>query len=177
MALLDSCSIDAMSRTEHVIATLDPAAGPLPADATTTQSTRSAEVKVVLVVREGLPSNLAANAAAVLGASIGAVRDLPLGPDAVDASGTVYEGIVTTPVPVLVTGAEELRVLFRQAAAQEGTTVLALTEVARQARTYDAYLSDLAQAREADADIVALVVAGRRNQVTKITKRLPLLGA
>ncbi|MFB9965713.1 DUF2000 family protein [Sinosporangium siamense] len=105
----------------------------------------------------------------------GTTRDLPLGPDAVDASGTRYAGIVTT--PVLVTGTEELTALFRKTSAKEETTVLALTEVARQARTYEAYLADLAQAPDADTDIVALILAGRRNQITKLTKRLPLLGA
>jgi hypothetical protein len=167
-----------MSRTDLASTVFERAAEPLPADAAASPpSTRSAEVKVVLVVREGLAPNLAANAAVVLGASIGTARDLPLGPDAVDASGTAYDGIVTTPVPVLVASPDGLATLFRQAAAQDETTVQALTEVARQARTYEAYLSDLARTPAADSDIVALVVAGRRNQVTKITKRLPLLGA
>jgi hypothetical protein len=138
---------------------------------------RSAEIKVVLVVREGLAPNLTVNAAAVLGASVGTARDLPRGADAVDASGTTYAGIVTTPVPVLVTGTDELTLLFRTASAQQDTTVLALTEVARQARTYEAYLADLARAENTDTDIVALIVAGRRNQITKLTKRFPLLGA
>jgi len=167
-----------MSRTDLRTTTVEPAAEPLPADvAGPPQHTRALDVKVVLVVREGLPANLAANAAAVLGASIGTTRELPLGPDAVDASGTVYDGIVTTPVPVLIASPDGLETLFRQASAQDETTVLALTEVARQARTYEAYLSDLARTPAADSDIVALVVAGRRNHVTKLTKRLPLLGA
>lgn len=137
----------------------------------------SAPVKVVLVVRDGLAPNLAVNAAAVLGASIGTTHDLPRGETAVDASGTQFAGIVTTPVPVLTGSAEELAALFGKASAQEDTTVLALTEVARRARTYEAYLADLAAAEHAETDVVALVVAGPRNRVTKLTKRLPLLGA
>jgi hypothetical protein len=138
---------------------------------------RAGESKVVLVVREGLPSNLAVNAAAVLGASIGTVHDLPRGSDATDASGTRFSGIVTTPVPVLTGSAEEITALFRKATATADATALALTEVARRARTYESYLADLAEAEQADADIVALIIAGPRNRVTKMTKRLPLLGA
>ncbi|GAA3551862.1 hypothetical protein GCM10022222_39320 [Amycolatopsis ultiminotia] len=138
---------------------------------------RSAELKVVFVVREGLAANIAVNAAAVLGVSIGIAGELPLGSGAVDASGTRYAGIVTTPIPVLAAAAEDLRTLFQKASAQEDNRVLALTEVARRARTYDAYLADLARATDTDTDIVALVIAGRRNQVTKLTKRLPLLGS
>lgn len=53
-------------------------------------------------------------------------------------------------------------------------TVLCLTETARRARTYEAYLADLAATTESDADLVGTIVAGPRNQVTKLTKRLPL---
>jgi hypothetical protein len=137
----------------------------------------SPRLKVVLVVRDGLPLNQAVNAAAVLGASVGTALSLPRGPDAVDASGTRYAGIVTTPVPILVATTEELTALHRLAQARDQVAVLCLTETARRARTYDAYLGDLAATPDADADIIGLVAAGARNQVTKLTKRLPLLGA
>jgi hypothetical protein len=134
-------------------------------------------LKVVLVVRDGLAINQAVNAATVLGASVGSTLSLPLGPDGFDASGTRFAGIITTPVPILVATAEELTVLHRLAQAREGVAVLCLTEAARRARTYDAYLGDLAATPDADAEILALIAAGTRNQVTKLTKRLPLLGA
>ena len=137
----------------------------------------SRNLKVVLVVRDGLPINQAVNAATVLGASVGTALSLPLGPDAFDASGNRYAGIVTTPVPILVATAEELTGLNRLAHRREGVTVLCLTETARRARTYDDYLADLADTPYADTDIVGLIAAGPRNQVTKLTKRLPLLGA
>lgn len=156
---------------------LDAAAPTTTATPQSETGSRAEEVRVVLVVRDGLPTNIAVNAAAVLGASIGTARDLPRGPAAVDASETRYAGIVTTPVPVLVADSAALAELFGKASAQQDSTVLALTEVARRARTYQDYLSDLAQTSESDADIVALIVAGRRNQVTKITKRLSLLPA
>jgi hypothetical protein len=59
------------------------------------------------VVRTGLPVNQAVNAATVLGASIGTTLSLLLGPAAVDASGTGYAGIVTTPVPILTADSED----------------------------------------------------------------------
>jgi len=137
----------------------------------------SRNLKVVFVVRDGLPLNQAVNAATVLGASVGTALCLPLGPDAFDASGTRYAGIVTTPVPILVATTEELTVLHGLAQRREDVTVLCLTETARRARTYDAYLADLAATPDADAEILGLIAAGQRNQVTKLTKRLPLLGA
>ena len=65
--------------------------------------------------------------------------------------------------------------LFSRASADATVTVACLTEVARKARTYEAYLDDLAATEDADADIVATIIAGPRNRVTRLTKRLPLL--
>ncbi|WP_461154307.1 DUF2000 family protein [Saccharopolyspora tripterygii] len=67
--------------------------------------------------------------------------------------------------------------LFHQAGADESVRIACLTEVARRARAYDAYLHDLATTSRADTDIVALCIAGVRNRVTKSTERLPLHGA
>ena len=133
-------------------------------------------IKIVLVVRTNLPINLSANAATVLGATIGSRLALPFGPDATDASGTEFRGIVTTPIPVLVADAGGLTDLFGKANHDETLQVAALTDVARRARTYESYLEDLAQTPAAEKEIVALCVAGPRNRVTKLTKRLPLLG-
>lgn len=141
----------------------------------TAQPPSDPPLKVVLVVRDGLPTNQAVNAATVLGASIGTRLGLPLGPEAVDATGTRYHGIVTTPVPILTTDAAELTRLHRLAGERDQLTVLCLTETARRARTYETYLADLAATTESDADLVGMIVAGPRNQVTKLTKRLPLL--
>ncbi|MFD2416992.1 DUF2000 domain-containing protein [Amycolatopsis pigmentata] len=150
-------------------------AAPSPSPAPAVPHSASRELKVVLVVRQDLPTSQAVNAATVLGASVGTALRLPLGPDAVDATGTRYSGIVTTPVPILATDSAELTRLYRLASEREQVTVLCLTETARRARTYEAYLGDLAATPESDTDIVGLVVAGPRNQVTKLTKKLPLL--
>jgi hypothetical protein len=139
--------------------------------------TDNTQPRVVLVVRTRLPTNLATNAAAVLAATVGAKLDLPVGPDAEDGSGTRFPGIVTTPIPVLVADPADLADLFRKASGDPALQVACLTEVARRARSYESYVEDLAAATEADADIVALSVAGPRGRVTKLTKRLPLLGA
>lgn len=139
------------------------------------QAAAPAALKVVLVVRAGLPANQSVNAATVLGASVGSVLALPLGPVAVDGSGTSFSGIVTTPVPILVADPDALTALFRAASRRDDLTVLTLTETARRARSYEAYVSDLAVTARADADLVGVLVAGPRNHVTKLTKRLSLL--
>jgi hypothetical protein len=140
---------------------------------TGTPTTRPDEPKVVLVVRTGLPVNQAVNAATVLGASIGTTLSLPLGPGAVDACGTGYAGIVTTPVPILTADSEELTGLFRRSSAREDLTVLTLTEAARRARTYEAYLNDLAAKLNADTTIVGLIIAGTPKPGHKADQEAP----
>lgn len=132
-------------------------------------------LRVVLTVRTGLSLVRAVNSATVLGASVGAAARLPIGAPGNDASGTEYPGIVTTPVPILHAPAEILKSLFRAANTHNELTVLCLTETARRARTYEDYLTALAETDAADDDILGLVIAGPRNRVTKLTKRLALL--
>jgi hypothetical protein len=138
--------------------------------------TETTQSRVVLVVRAGLAVNQSTNAAAVLGATIGAGLDLPLGAAAEDGSGTRFRGIVTTPIPVLVADGAGLTELFRKTNGDNTVQVACLTEAARKARSYESYLDDLAATTGADEDIVALCIAGPRNRVTKLTKRLALLG-
>lgn len=81
------------------------------------------------------------------------------------------------PFPVLAAENTALTNLFHKAGVAQSVHVACFTEVARRARTYDAYLHDLATTSRADTDVVALCIAGARNRVTKLTERLPLLGA
>ncbi|MBW4719108.1 DUF2000 domain-containing protein [Saccharothrix obliqua] len=126
--------------------------------------------KITLVLRADLPPNLAANAAVVLGLSLGARLPDILGTDGADADGTPHAAITDHPVPVLTAPAEELKALHRA----DGVTAVGFTEVARRARAYDAYLRDLAAT--ADPDFVAVALHGPREVVTRLTRRLPLMG-
>ena len=95
--------------------------------------------KVVVVLRAGLPINLSTNAAAVLAATLGSRLSLSLGPDAADASGTCFPGIITTPIPILVADAAGLADLFGKANNDGSLEVAPMTEVARRARRTRAF--------------------------------------
>lgn len=125
--------------------------------------------KLALILRDDLPRNLAANAAAVLGLTLGARLPDLLGEDAKDADGTVHVGLNTHPVPVLTAPADRLKVLHRA----EGVLKIGFTEVARQSRVYAEYLEALA--RTEDPEFVAVALYGPRAEVTRLTRKLPLL--
>lgn len=132
--------------------------------------------KLVLVLRNDLPLNQAVNAAVVLGTSAAHLVSAALGSAGTDASGHLFAGITTIPVPVLVAGPPELTSLHRRSAAGElPVTAIAFTEVARRARTYAEYLAALATTRDADEDLVGVLVHGAATAVNRATRKLSLL--
>lgn len=133
-------------------------------------------MKIVLVLRTDLPPALAANAAAVLGLALGGRLEDSVAADSADASGTLHAGLNPVPVPTLVASGAELHALHEQAQAAADVTVVGFNEVARRSRTYPEYEQALSQTAAQDVDYVGLIVHGPRNRVTKLTKRLALMG-
>lgn len=134
------------------------------------------ETKIVIAVREGLAPEVATNAAAVLGLSLGGRLPQLLGADGKDADGTVHAGLNTHPVPVVTADPRQIAELQASARAREDIIVVGFTEVARRARDYPTYLDDLAATPASGLEYVAVAVFGPRNRVTALTKRFPLLG-
>lgn len=131
--------------------------------------------KLALVLRDDLPANVAVNAAAVLGLSMGARLPQLLGADGTDADGGRHPGLHTHPVPILSAPAETLRHLHVQARRRPDTLTVGFSEVARAARVYEDYLQTLADTPADGIGYVGLLVYGPRKHVTALTKRLPLL--
>ncbi|NUT47692.1 MAG: DUF2000 domain-containing protein [Saccharothrix sp.] len=125
--------------------------------------------KLALVLRDDLPPALAANAAACLGLTLGARLPDLLGEDAEDADGTVHLGLNTHPVPVLTAPGEHLKALHRA----DGVLRIGFTEVARRSRAYPEYVEALAGT--ADPEFVAVALYGPRAEVTRLTRKLPLM--
>lgn len=92
------------------------------------------ERKCVMVVEEGLPAELAANAAGVLAFTLGREVDFAVGPSVLDGSGLRHVGITRIPIPVLRADGETLRRLRSEAT---GTELLAVdfTDAARTSKT------------------------------------------
>jgi hypothetical protein len=131
--------------------------------------------RCVLVLDPAAPRWLIANAAAVLGASIGAGGRVALGTDTADADGARWPGIAEVVVPVLAADPAGLAAL-RAAAADAGVTVLAFPDLAQVARTYADYAAALARTSTADVRIHGLALLGPSNAVRRLTQHLAALG-
>jgi hypothetical protein len=134
------------------------------------------DTKIVMVVRTDLPPEIAVNAAAVLGLSLGGRLPQLIGEDGRDASGGLHAGLNTNPVPVVTASSEEMAELSAKAGARDDIIAVGFTEVARRARDYGAYLDDLGVTPADEVEYVGLALFGPRNKITSLTKRLPLLG-
>ncbi|GAB2486678.1 DUF2000 domain-containing protein [Nocardiopsis aegyptia] len=130
--------------------------------------------KVVVVLREDLEAPLAANAGAVLGLALGGRLENSVAADGKDAGGGVHAGLNPHPVPMLAASGRALRTLKAEADGR-GVTVVGFNEVARRSRDYVSYLDALARTGPEEVEYVGLALYGRRADVNKITRRLPLL--
>ena len=128
----------------------------------------------VIVVDADLAPGLAANAAAVLAVTLGAIRPELVGEDVHDADGVAHPGLIRTGLPVLRAAAEQLSALRpRAAAAQLGVIVL---PAAGQATTdYDAFRAAVGATPTEDLGLRALALHGARREVARLTGSLALL--
>ncbi|WP_298802255.1 DUF2000 domain-containing protein [uncultured Pseudokineococcus sp.] len=167
-----SSTIDAAAASE---ASVVPTVGFTPDEVRTGEPTRSARLKWVVVVAEGLEPGRAVNAAVcVASATARAVEGL-LGPDAVDASGSTHPGLPWAGCSVLVAPREHLAAVRAKAARSEGVHVSDMPAAAQSTRVYDEYLAAVGAAEAEELDHLAVSVVGPRERVDEVVGRLPLM--
>jgi GNAT superfamily N-acetyltransferase len=132
-------------------------------------------LKCVLIVAEDLPPGPAANAAAMLALTLGHRVPCLTGPDVADAGGEVHAGLIWTTLPVLRATRREILHIRSSARADETLTVVDLPEIARQARTYDEYATQLATLARDGVGYLGVGLFGPRGPVTGLTGGLALL--
>ena len=130
-------------------------------------------MKCVLVVDSTLPRGLAANAAAVLAATLGARLPGLVGNDLPDADGGSHPGLVTVPLPVLAADTEALRDLRERAVAVPDLVCVDFSRLAQQCRRYDEYADLLAATPGQDLAYLGVGLAGPAKAVTRLTGSLP----
>lgn len=135
------------------------------------------ETKCVLVLDENLPAGILANAAAILGITLG--REIPecVGGDVTDASGCVHKGIITVPVPVLKGDRDTVKALREKLYSDEWNdlTVIDFSDVAQSCNTYDLYRQKVGLTEEADHTYLGIAIYGAKKKVNRLTGSLPLL--
>ena len=103
--------------------------------------------KCVVVLDETLPAGLAANAAAIMGITLGRQMPEAVGADVTDQSGRLHRGIITFPVPVLKSSPEELRAIREKLYQPEFQDLSAVdfSDLAQGYKTYEEFTGNMAQ--------------------------------
>ena len=114
------------------------------------------EIKCVLVLDGDQAPGVQANAAAILGMTLGARHPALVGPDARDADDSLHPGISTSPVPVLKSDADGLRTLRKRLREPRFASVFCadFSDVAQCCRSYPAYLEKAARTREEELPLL-----------------------
>jgi Protein of unknown function (DUF2000) len=152
-----------------------PQLGYAPEEIVTSEPTRSARYKWVIVVDAAIPAGLMANAVACIAASTGALVGGLVARGGPDASGQLHPGLPWAGCSVLGGGAEEIAAVRGRAAASAGVLVVDMPAAAQSHRVYDDYLAELARTAPDDLAACAFSIVGGRSQVDKLTRKLALL--
>jgi hypothetical protein len=152
-----------------------PRIGFAPGEVVTSEPTRSAKYKWVIVVDRAIPAGRTANALACVAATTGALVEGLIAGGGPDASGQAHAGLPWAGCTILGGTAEEVAAARARAAAAEDMLVVDMPAAAQEHRVYDDYLADLAGTSPGELRVSAFSLVGPRNRVDKITTKLDLL--
>jgi len=152
-----------------------PRFGYAPEEIVTSEPTRSAKYKWVIVVDTSLPAAPMVNAVACVAATAGAFVDGLIAHGGPDSSGHAHPGLPWTGCTILGGTPEDVAAVRARAASQEDVLLVDMPAVAQAHRVYDHYLAELARTDPSDLAVRAFSLVGPRNRVDKITKKLILL--
>jgi len=135
------------------------------------------EMKCIMVIDENLPCGLIANAAAVMGITLGKLKPDIVGADVYDKTGRAHLGIIEFPVPILKGNPgliSEMRSKLYQPEFSE-LTVVDFSDVAQGCKTYDEFIGKMANIEESTLNYMGIGIIGNKKLVNKLAGSLPLL--
>lgn len=133
--------------------------------------------KCVLVMDERLPAGMLANAAAILGITLGKRMPEVVGADVADRSGNEHPGIIEFPVPILKGSGETLKMIRERLYDPEfgELTAVDFSDLAQGCRTYEEFEKKMAETSEEELSYLGIAICGAKKKVNKLTGSMPLL--
>lgn len=133
--------------------------------------------KCVMVIDEKLPLGIIANAAAIMGITLGKKMPEVVGADVRDRSGREHLGIIEFPVPVLRGDAERIKGIREKLYEQEFSdlTVVDFSDLAQGCRTYGEFIERMGETEDGELNYFGIAVCGEKKKVNRLTGSLGLL--
>lgn len=133
--------------------------------------------KCVMVIDEKLPLGVIANAAAIMGITLGKKMPEVVGADVRDRSGREHLGIIEFPVPVLRGDAERIKGIREKLYEPEFSdlTVVDFSDLAQGCKTYGEFVEKMGETEEGELNYLGIAVCGEKKKVKRLTGSLGLL--
>lgn len=133
--------------------------------------------KCVMVIDENLPLGVIANAAAIMGITLGKKIPEVVGADVTDQSGNQHLGIIEFPVPIL-RGSPEIMKKIREKLYKpefQDLTVVDFSDLAQGCKTYEEFIEKMGQVPESTLQYFGVAICGAKKKINKLTGSMPLL--
>jgi len=133
--------------------------------------------KCVMVIDEHLPLGMIANAAAIMGITLGKKMPEIVGADVDDKTGNKHLGIIEFPVPILKGNAESIKAIREKLYEPDFSDLTAVdfSDLAQGCKTYDEFIEKMTEVSEADLNYLGIAICGAKKKVNKLTGSMALL--
>lgn len=133
--------------------------------------------KCVMVIDENLPVGMIANAAAIMGITLGKEMPEVVGRAVMDRSGNQHLGIIEFPVPVLKGNAILIRSIREKLyeAEYSDLSVVDFSDLAQGCKTYREFIDKMGMAYGTELNYLGIAICGAKKKVNKLTGSMPLL--
>lgn len=136
-----------------------------------------ANEKCVMVIDENLPLGIIANAAAIMGITLGKSIPEVVGADVMDKSGNSHLGIIEFPVPILKGNVDIIKELREKLYQPEFADIIVVdfSDLAQGCKTYDEFIEKMADVEEAVLNYLGIAICGSKKKINKLTGNIGLL--
>lgn len=133
--------------------------------------------KCVMVMDENLPLGIIANAAAIMGITLGKQMPEIVGADVYDRAGKGHLGIIAFPVPILKGNAEMIKSIREKLYEPKYAelTMVDFSDLAQSCKTYDEFTEKMKGISETELNYFGIAICGAKKKVNQLTGSMALL--
>ncbi len=133
--------------------------------------------KCVMILDDSLPAGLIANAAAILGITLGKQLPQVVGHDVTDQAGREHLGIIEFPVPILKGDKERIKAIRKRLYEPDFSdlTVVDFSDLAQGCKTYGEFTEKMRDTSDGDLNYLGIAICGGKKKVNRLTGNLALL--